>query len=1117
MKRPKEHYAPEHPLWYKDAIFYELRVRSFFDSNGDGIGDFPGLTAKLPYLQSLGITALWLLPFYPSPLRDDGYDISHYTEIHPDCGTLDDFKVFLREAHNRGLHVVTELVLNHTSSQHEWFQRARRAPAGSNYRDYYIWSDTPEKYRDARIIFQDFEPSNWSWDPVAKAYYFHRFYSHQPDLNYDNPSVQREVFRVMDFWLGLGVDGLRLDAVPYLFKRDGTNCENLPETHEFLRKLRRHVDENFSNRMLLAEANQWPEDAVAYFGKGDECHMAFHFPLMPRMFMAVRMEDRFPITDIWAQTPAIPETCQWALFLRNHDELTLEMVSDEERDYMYRAFAKEPRMLLNLGIRRRLAPLLGNNRRTIELDNGLLFSLPGTPVVYYGDELGMGDYLSLGDRDGVRTPMQWSADRNAGFSTSSPQRLILPVVIDYEYHYQTVNVEAQEANLHSLLWWMRRLILLRRQFKAFGRGSIEFLNPENTHVLAFIRSYEEERVLVVANLSRFVQYVELDLSKYKSMVPIELFGRNPFPTITERPYAFTLGPHLFLWFSIEAPRGDGAADAAGYNMPQIEVETSFEHLMRGPLRSRIDQVLPQYLPYCRWFRGKARTIRAAVISDSLRLTDSPRPMELAIVNVDYRNAESETYVLPLALATGEEAAALKARWPERMIANLRTVEHERAVDGVLYDAVSDPEFGAAMLRAIEHHRRIRGASGELTASTTHHFHELLGPAGTPIEARVLSAEQTNTSIAFGDRMILKLFRRLDPGLNPDLEMSRFLTERHHFPYTPRLAGSIEFRMARAESRDLGILQSFVPNQGDAWHFTMAELKRYFEVAATAPEPLALPQKPLVEMLESQPDQNVLHYVGAYLDAARLLGQRVAQLHLTLLEDDENPDFTPEPISTLYQRSLYQSMRNLLGQVMRMLNGRLSVLPEAVRAQAQAILANQNLIEARFDAFLKHRLSVMRLRTHGDLHLGQVLYTGKDFFIIDFEGEPARPLSERRRKRPALRDVAGMLRSFHYAAYTAMIEQLRAGALGKTNFATMQPWARLWVMWTSQAFLTAYIDTAGRPTLVPSDRNDLSVLLEALLMEKAVYEVGYELNNRPEWLPLPFYGIAEMIGITLTGG
>ena len=507
---------------------------------------------------------------------------------------------------------------------------------------------------------------------MAKAYYFHRFYSHQPDLNYDNPAVRREVFRVMDFWFGLGVDGLRLDAVPYLYKRDGTNCENLPETHPFLRELRRHVDENFSNRMLLAEANQWPEDAVAYLAEGNECHMAFHFPLMPRMFMAVRMEDRFPITDIWAQTPAIDESCQWALFLRNHDELTLEMVSDEERDYMYRAFAQEPRMLLNLGIRRRLAPLLGNNRRTIELNNGLLFSLPGTPVIYYGDELGMGDYLSLGDRDGVRTPMQWSADRNAGFSTASPQKLILPVVIDYEYHYQTVNVEAQDSNLHSLLWWMRRLILLRRQFKAFGRGAIEFLNPENTHVLAFIRCYEEERILVVANLSRFVQYAELDLSQ------IQVDGAGgvvrPQSIPGHRRASLSIHPGTACVSVVldrtRAPRCT-AANVDGYRMPQIDVSSGFETLMRDALRSKLNLILPDYLPHCRWFRAKSRSIRTARITDVLPLSENSATAYLTMVNVDYRNAESETYVLPISLATGEGAAAVRSQWPERVIAQVR--------------------------------------------------------------------------------------------------------------------------------------------------------------------------------------------------------------------------------------------------------------------------------------------------------------------------------------------------------------------------------------------------------------------------------------------------------------
>src|SRR3954469_26013999 len=546
------------PTWYKDAIIYELHVRAFYDSVTDGIGDFGGLTEKLDYLEDLGVTAIWLLPFCPSPLKDDGYDIADYNDVHPSYGSLTDFQKFLKEAHRRGLRVITELVLNHTSDQHLWFQRSRRAAAGSRWRNFYVWSDTPEKYKETRIIFKDFETSNWTWDPVAKAYFWHRFYSHQPDLNWDNPEVREAMFAAMDFWLEMGVDGLRLDAVPYLIEREGTNCENLPVTHQMLRELRAHVDKRFTSRMLLAEANQWPEDSVAYFGKADECHMAFHFPVMPRLFMGLRMEDRYPIIDILRLTPAIPESCQWAMFLRNHDELTLEMVTDEERDYMYRSYAHDRQMRINLGIRRRLAPLLENDRRKIELMNALLFSLPGTPVIYYGDEIGMGDNVYLGDRNGVRTPMQWSGDRNAGFSKANPQRLYLPVNIDPQYHYEAVNVEAQHNNPHSLLWWMKRMVALRKQLRAMGRGSLEFLYPENRRILAFVRRYEEERVLVVANLSRFTQCVELDLSEYDGTRPLELFGSTAFPPVTDRPYFLSLGPHAFHWFALE-PKGEEAA------------------------------------------------------------------------------------------------------------------------------------------------------------------------------------------------------------------------------------------------------------------------------------------------------------------------------------------------------------------------------------------------------------------------------------------------------------------------------------------------------------------------------------------------------------------------------
>ncbi len=543
----------EDPLWYKDALIYEVHVRAFCDSDADGSGDFRGLLEKLPYLQDLGISAIWLLPFYPSPLRDDGYDIADYTDVNPMYGNLTDVQHFVREAHRRGMRVINEMVFNHTSDQHPWFQRARRSRPGSAYRDYYVWSETNQRYQDVRIIFKDFETSNWTWDHVANAYYWHRFYTSQPDLNFDNVRVHEALFKALDFWLDMGIDGCRLDAIPYLYEREGTNGENLPETHQFLKKLRRHVDEKYRNRMLLSEANQWPEDAVAYFGDGDECHMNFHFPLMPRLFMSIRMEDRFPIVDILAQTPAIPDSAQWALFLRNHDELTLEMVTDEERDYMYLAYSADPRMRLNVGIRRRLAPLLDNGKRRIELLNSLLFSFPGTPIVYYGDEIGMGDNIYLHDRNGVRTPMQWSADKNAGFSRADPQRLYASPVSDPVYGYQAVNVEAQLHDPSSLLHWMRNTISLRKLFRAFGRGSMEFLPVNNKKVLAYVRRHEEDVILCVANVSRFAQPAELNLSAFKGYVPVEMLGYTEFPKIGQLPYFLTLGPYGFYWFELRRP------------------------------------------------------------------------------------------------------------------------------------------------------------------------------------------------------------------------------------------------------------------------------------------------------------------------------------------------------------------------------------------------------------------------------------------------------------------------------------------------------------------------------------------------------------------------------------
>jgi len=545
----------EDPLWYKDAIVYEVPVKSFFDANNDGIGDFSGLIEKLDYLHGLGVTCLWLLPCFPSPLKDDGYDISNYTDVHPSYGTIDDFKRLLAAAHERDLKVLIELVVNHTSDQHQWFQAARVAPAGSSARNFYVWSETDQKYQDARIIFIDTEQSNWAWDPVAKAYYWHRFFNHQPDLNYDNPEVLEQILHVMDFWLEMGVDGFRLDAVPYLIEREDTNCENLPETHIILKAIRRHIDTHWPNRMLLAEANQWPADVRPYFGDGDECHMAFHFPVMPRLFMALHLEERDPIVEIMERTPSIPETCQWALFLRNHDELTLEMVTDEERDYMYLAYSADPTARLNVGIRRRLAPLMNNSRHRIELLTSVLFSLPGTPIIYYGDEIGMGDDMHLGDRNGVRTPMQWSGDRNAGFSRADPQQLFSPVISDPVYGYQAVNVESEEHDPASLLHWTRNMIRLRRLFRVFGRGTIDFLQPANRAVLAYVRRHEEDdTILCVANLARNVQPVHLDLGEFAGLVPVEILGYTEFPVIGVEPYFLTLGPYGFYWFELQHRR-----------------------------------------------------------------------------------------------------------------------------------------------------------------------------------------------------------------------------------------------------------------------------------------------------------------------------------------------------------------------------------------------------------------------------------------------------------------------------------------------------------------------------------------------------------------------------------
>jgi maltose alpha-D-glucosyltransferase/alpha-amylase len=915
------------PLWFKDAVIYQMHVRAFCDGNGDGIGDFRGVIQKLDYLQQLGVTALWLLPFYPSPLRDDGYDTADYYGVHPNYGTLDDFKEFLAEAHKRGLRVITEVVINHTSDQHPWFQRARLSPPGSTMRDFYVWSDTADRYSDARIIFKDFELSNWTWDPVANAYYWHRFYSHQPDLNFDNPEVQKAVFGVVDFWLALGVDGLRLDAIPYLFEREGTSCENLPETHQFLRDLRAHVDANFQNKMLLAEANQWPEDAAAYFGKGDECHMAFHFPVMPRLFMALQMEDRLPIVDILEQTPAIPANCQWAMFLRNHDELTLEMVTDEERDYMYRMYATDQRARINLGIRRRLAPLLGNSRRKIELMNMLLLSLNGTPIIYYGDEIGMGDNIYLGDRNGVRTPMQWSSDRNAGFSgTRQQQQLFLPVIIDSEYHYEAVNVETQEINVTSLLWWTRRTIAIRRRYKAFSQGTIEFLLPDNGKLLAFVREFEGEKVLVVANLSRFTEAVELDLSRWPGFTPVEAFSQNRFPTIKDQPYFLTLGPHNCYWLSLE-PETAATQSGVEYIAPSVEMEPSWEPVLAGMASSAFEEsFLPLYLKSCRWFRGKAHILRSARMVGSVLLTAAGKEAgRLAFVQANYVDIPPEIYLLPLQIATAEEGKLMLADAGQPAIARL----HHEGSEHLLFDAVYDESFRAALLEIIAGKKIVPIVNSRITGIASELLEEdRVAKGEIALPSKVLKTEQSNSSIIYGDKYFLKLYRKLDEGVNPDEELIRYLSEHEKFEHVPTFCGAIEIERAGMQQRALGLLVALVPNVGDAWAYTLDALGRYFE--------RVLAQKPDAAVANDPAALDEL-IGGVYPERMRLLAQRTGEMHLALAAKTYAADFAPEPFTGLSQRSLYQSMRSNTKRMTQFLKQKLAAVPEKYRQEAAEMI------------------------------------------------------------------------------------------------------------------------------------------------------------------------------------
>ncbi|MCJ8210571.1 maltose alpha-D-glucosyltransferase [Mucilaginibacter sp. RS28] len=1090
--------------WYKDAIIYELHIKAFRDGNGDGIGDFQGLMEKLDYLQDLGVTAIWLLPFYPSPLRDDGYDIADYYNINPSYGDIKQFKQFLKEAHKRGLKVITELVINHTSDQHPWFQRARKSPKGSDKRNYYVWTDDPKQFKDARIIFQDFETSNWTWDAVAQQYYWHRFFHHQPDLNYDSPLVQQEVFRIMDYWCKMGVDGFRLDAVPYLFEREGTNCENLPETHAFLKKLRAYVDGKYPGTLLLAEANMWPEDSAAYFGDGDECQMNYHFPVMPRMFMALQMEDRYPITDIFAQTPDIPETCQWAIFLRNHDELTLEMVTDEERDYMYRVYVKDPKARINLGIRHRLAPLLENNRKKIELLNVLLFSLPGTPVLYYGDEIGMGDNFYLGDRDGVRTPMQWHSDRNAGFSEANPQRLYLPLILDPQYHYESVNVELQSRNTSSLLWWMKRVISTRKKYKAFSRGDLKFIHTENAKVLAFTRTYGDEVMLVIANLSRFTQAAEIDMQDYKGYIPVEVMSRNKFPSIREDvPYFFTLGAYATQAFLLEKVHPEMENDN---RLRTIVIDKWHDLFERKNQELLENYILPNYMMRLRWFGGKARGLESVRLVDHATVPMQEGTGHFLLIEASYREGLPDLYQLPVAFGKGQFHYKLQDNCPQSVIALMNLGGEE----GVLYDAIYGLDLQQAIITNMgTHHIVGNGNNSEIefhgNRKLKHHIEEY--PRTRP---RVLSAEQSNTSITYDNKYYLKIYRKVDRAINPDLEITEFLTK-VGFKHVPEYVGSIQWHFG-SDTMVLGMMQEMVKSNSDGWAYMLDRLDDFNEKLLTHTDTSSICLDKLGTLIapvsfDQTPDDLKELLEASVAELIRLLGIRTGEMHLALASGVELPAFRPEEFSLHYQRSLFSSLTSLVRVAFSNLSKNIKNLPENVRKEAEEVLAMRDEVLNVMKKVYSKKINTVKIRIHGDYHLGQVLFTGKDFLILDFEGEPARSYSERRLKFSALRDVAGMVRSFHYAAYGSLFldNQIR-----EEDITQLLPYVEQWYHYMSGYFMRAYLNTVSGSNIVPQEQEDLQILMQTYLLQKAVYELNYELNNRPTWVIVPLRGIKAII-------
>ncbi|MCU1729746.1 maltose alpha-D-glucosyltransferase [Pseudomonas sp. 7P_10.2_Bac1] len=1087
------------PLWYKDAVIYQVHIKSFFDSNNDGIGDFPGLISKLDYIAELGVNTVWLLPFYPSPRRDDGYDIADYRGVHPDYGTLADVRHFIKEAHARGLRIITELVINHTSDQHPWFQKARHAKAGSKARDYYVWSDTDTKYDGTRIIFLDTETSNWTWDPVAGQYFWHRFYSHQPDLNFDNPQVMKEVLSVMRFWLDMGIDGLRLDAIPYLIERDGTNNENLPETHQILKQIRAEIDAHYPDRMLLAEANQWPEDTQQYFGDtdgidGDECHMAFHFPLMPRMYMALAQEDRFPITDILRQTPEIPANCQWAIFLRNHDELTLEMVTDKERDYLWNYYAADRRARINLGIRRRLAPLMERDRRRIELLNSLLLSMPGTPTLYYGDEIGMGDNIYLGDRDGVRTPMQWSMDRNGGFSRADPASLVLPPIMDPLYGYQSVNVEAQAGNQHSLLNWTRRLLGVRKQQKAFGRGSLKMLSPSNWKILAYLRQFTDEQgrtetILCVANVSRSAQAVELGLSEFAGRVPVEMLGGNAFPPIGQLDFMLTLAPYGFYWFVLasenQMPAWHTEPSSSLPELLTLVLKKGLEELVAPPVSTTLEkEVLPVWLPKRRWFGQKDVPIESAKMANAAIFGDAGNPVLLTEIEVS-GNGQQYRYQLPLGgLGEDQPSSALAQHL---VLSRLRRGPRV----GYLTDAFSLESFVHSVLHAMQQGQALSTPAGTISFSASAEMAALA--LDTDSEVRYFNAEQSNSSVVVGDVLVLKLLRQLSSGVHPELEMGAYLTAAGFANISP-LLGAVVRRDAQGEDTLLMIAQGFLDNQGDAWTWTHNSLERAIR-DELADSQSALPQ----------------HYnaLAELADFAALLGQRLGELHGVLAQAHDNPDFAPQITDATDTRQWASHITAQVKQALKQLKKHLPALSPEHQAKVNTLLAQQTAIADDIQQLARQTLGGLKIRVHGDLHLGQVLVVQGDAYFIDFEGEPARSLAVRRSKHSPYKDVSGVVRSFDYAAAMAISNVQQSDHSDHAHEARQRVVQR-YVKESRRALIDAYrLATASLEHRWKGPDSE-EAALRLFSLEKAAYEIIYEAANRPAWLHVPLQGLSDLL-------